>query len=164
MIGYADIASRTINEHGQPVNRYSSRTDYLQDILEIRSERNGFEAFGPLELPVVDTGENGLFARGEFEAITSLRQMEFIARREIARETVLEIRGGNTGIADVIAIDSCRYSIRLIAPAICASRQLMRLINLERETGTHSIAWGQLGTATVEAVGKPSYYGWLTAH
>lgn len=144
MIGYADIASRTINEHGQPVNRYSSRTDYLQDILEIRSERNGFEAFGPLELPVVDTGENGLFTRGEFEAITSLRQMEFITPEEIARETVLEIRGGNTGADVIAAIDSSVLDPTYRAGYL-RQQAIDELINLERETGTHSIAWGQLG-------------------
>jgi hypothetical protein len=144
MIGYADITRRTISEHGQAVNRYSSRTDLLQDTLEIRSARNGFEEFGPLELPVVDTGENGLFTRGEFEAITSLRQMEFITPEEIARETVLEIRGGNTGADVIAAIDSSVLDPTYRAGYL-RQQAIDELINLELETGTHSIAWGQLG-------------------
>lgn len=144
MIGYADITRRTISEHGQTVNRYSSRTDLLHDKLEIRSERDGFDVFGPLELPVVDTGENGLFTRGEFEAITSLRQMEFITPEEIARETVLEIRGGNTGADVIAAIDSSVLDPTYRAGYL-RQQAIDELINLERETGTHSIAWGQLG-------------------
>ncbi len=49
----------------------------------------------------IDTGENGIFSRGEFQAISALGQMEIITPEEIAEYLVHEIRGGNTG-KDVI--------------------------------------------------------------
>lgn len=144
MIGYADVARRAIRERGQAVYRYSTRTDALGESLEIRCEQNGFERLGPLELPVVDTGENGLFTRGEFEAITSLRQMEFITPEEIAREAVLEMRGGNTGADVIAAIDSSVLDPTYRAGYL-RQQAIDELINLEQETETHSIALGQLG-------------------
>ena len=54
----------------------------------------------------VDTGENGFFARGEFETITYLDQMEFVTPEEIAHQIVLEIKGSNTGIDVIAGVDS----------------------------------------------------------
>ena len=95
MIGYADVTCQTIQEHGQPVNIYTSRIDRLEGSLALRAEDGDFDELGCLDLPIVDTGENGVFTRGEFEAITSLRQMEYMTPEEIAREAVLEIKGSN---------------------------------------------------------------------
>ena len=44
---------------------------------------------GPLESVYVDVGENGVFARDEFETITTLGSMEFITPEEIADYAVL---------------------------------------------------------------------------
>src|SRR6266508_2311228 len=38
----------------------------------------------PLEGVYIDVGENGLFARDEFETVTALGQMEFITPEEVA--------------------------------------------------------------------------------
>jgi len=46
---------------------------------------------------IVDTGEKGEFAKGEFETITAMNQMEFITPEEIASKVVLEIQGFTTG-------------------------------------------------------------------
>jgi hypothetical protein len=40
----------------------------------------------------IDTGENGLFSRGEFEAIATPGQMEFVTPEEIADVVVREPR------------------------------------------------------------------------
>ncbi|MCX7879035.1 MAG: short-chain dehydrogenase [Ignavibacteria bacterium] len=49
----------------------------------------------------IDTGENGIFSRAEFEAISALGQMEVVTPEEIALYSIFEILGGNTG-KDVI--------------------------------------------------------------
>jgi hypothetical protein len=144
MIGYADVTCRTIHEHGQAVNIYSDREDRLEGSLALRLDEGSFEELGTLDLPVVDTGENGLFTRGEFEAISSLRQMEFMTPEEIAREAVLEIVGSNTGKDVIAAVDGAVMNPTYRAGYL-RHQALEDLKRLERETGTHSVALGQLG-------------------
>lgn len=144
MIGYADVAQRTITEHGQTVYLYSNRQETLGDTLRLHENGNRYQRLGTLDLPVVDTGENGFYTKGEFEAITALRQMEFLTPEEIAREVVLEIRGSNTGYDVIAAIDSS-----VMNPTYRAGYLRQQVLNdmahLEEETGTHSIALGMLG-------------------
>ncbi len=54
----------------------------------------------------IDTGENGIFSRGEFQAISALGQMEIITPEEIAEYLVHEIRGGNTGKDIIQGLDA----------------------------------------------------------
>lgn len=144
MIGYADVSRHVVHEDGQPVYLYTSRCDALSQRLDLRVDANVFTRLGPLELPVVDTGENGLFTRGEFEAITSLRQMEFITPEEIAREAVLEIIGSNTGRDVIAAIDGSVMNPTYRAGYL-RQQALDELTHLEAETATHSVALGKLG-------------------
>ena len=144
MIGYADVGCRTIHEHGQPVKLYSSRTQEIGDHLALRLDEEQFEHLGELDLPVVDTGENGLFTRGEFEAITSLRQMEFMTPEEIAREAVLEIIGSNTGKDVIAAVDGAVMNPTYRAGYL-RHQALGELERLETKTNMHSVALGQLG-------------------
>jgi hypothetical protein len=144
MIGYKNVSCRTIHERGQTVYVYTSRTDRLDEALVLRAEKNGFEQLRTLDLPVVDTGENGLFTKGEFAAITSLRQMEFITPEEIARDVVLEIKGSNTGKDVIAAIDGAVMNPTYRAGYL-RQQVLDVLERLEQETQTHSVALGQLG-------------------
>jgi hypothetical protein len=144
MIGYADVTCRTIKEGGQPVMRYSSLEAPLEPQLALRLPETDFERQGELDLPVVDTGENGLFTKGEFEAITSLRQMEFMTPEDIALEAVLEIRGSNTGHDVIAAVDGSVMNPTYRAGYL-RQQALLELERLERETSTHSVALGQLG-------------------
>lgn len=144
MIGYADVASRIIREKGFTMQRFTSRAEELGHELVIRTRLDEFGNLGPLELPVVDTGENGMFTKGEFEAITSLRQMEYITPEEIAREVMLEIIGSNTG-QDVIAAINSSVMNPTYRAGYLRQQALDELTHLEQETGTHSVALGQLG-------------------
>jgi hypothetical protein len=74
--------------------------------LILKENANSYLQLGDLEMAIVDTGENGLFAKGEFEAITHLWQMEFVTPEEIAQQTVMEIKGSNTGYDAIGAIDA----------------------------------------------------------
>ena len=51
----------------------------------------------PLKIIGADTGENGFFSIGEFQAITYPRQMEYVTPEECARTVILEILGASTG-------------------------------------------------------------------
>lgn len=97
-----------------------------------------------LESVYIDTGENGLFAAGEFRAITTLGQMEFVTPEEIGAIVVREIRGGNTGRDVVAALDSS-----VLGPSYRAGflRQaaLTRLRQLEQEHHVDSVAFEILG-------------------
>lgn len=144
LIGYARIAHAPIIEKGSAVRRFRAQEVPLDDRLELSMDDDGFEQLGDVELPVIDTGENGVFTKGEFEAITSIGQMEFVTPEEIAELVVYEIRGGNTGKDVVAAIDGS-----VLGPSyrggVLRSQALDVLAKLERETGTHSVALGQLG-------------------
>ncbi|HSF86905.1 MAG TPA: hypothetical protein VLG28_14780 [Acidimicrobiia bacterium] len=144
LIGYARAESRPIVEHGDVVRRFSAREIPLDGRLDLAMDEGEFEETGHVELPVIDTGENGVFTRGEFEAITSIGQMEFVTPEEIAELVVDEIAGGNTGKDVVAAVDSS-----VLGPSyrggVLRSQALDVLARLEKDTGTHSVALGQLG-------------------
>lgn len=146
MIGYADISHRVIRSKstGIVTYTYSSCVQPLGDRLTLRESTNGYQQVGELTIPVADTGENGLFAKGEFEAITSLRQMEFVTPEEIALEVMLEIKGGNTGRDVIGAIDGA-----VINPSYRAGylrqQALADMYRLEAEHQVYSVALGQLG-------------------
>jgi hypothetical protein len=144
MIGYADISLRTIREAGQPVKVYTPQTFALTDQLTLRLAAADFESVGELTVPVVDTGENGLFTKGEFETITSLRQMEFITPEEIALDCVLEIKGSNTGRDVIAAIDGAVMNPTYRA-GVLRQQALTELERLETQTNIRSVALGQLG-------------------
>src|SRR4029450_5471292 len=85
---------------------YTPRVQHLNGELELSLPKEEFKKLGELEMVGVDTGENGFFARGEFEAVTSINQMEFVTPEEIASNVVLEIKGSNTGVDVIAAIDA----------------------------------------------------------
>ena len=144
MVGYSDITRRVVRERGKQVDLFTTRTEPLGGALALRESEHGFERIGPLEMAVVDTGENGIFTKGEFEAITHLRQMEFITPEEIARQVILEIRGSNTGYDVIAAVDSAVMNPTYRAGYL-RNFALEEVSRLERETGTASVALGQLG-------------------
>ncbi len=92
----------------------------------------------------IDTGENGLFSRGEFVAISTPGQMEFVTPEEIAENAVFEIKAGNTGHDVINALDNAT-----LAPTYRAgflfNHALARLEELERAHGVDSIAFEMLG-------------------
>lgn len=104
----------------------------------------GVETGSTMESVYIDTGENGLFAVGEFTALTSMGQMEFITPEEIATTVVAEITGASTGREIVGALDGA-----VMGPSYRAGtmRQaaLNRLRQLEQENGVDSVAFEMLG-------------------
>ncbi len=144
MVGYNDTTRRTIRERGKSVKVFDSQIEPLGDALILHQPEERYTCLGKLQMVVVDTGENGVFAKGEFEAITHLRQMEFITPEEIARQVVLEIKGSNTGYDVIAAIDSAVMNPTYRAGYL-RHFALDEITRLERETNSHSVALGQLG-------------------
>jgi hypothetical protein len=92
----------------------------------------------------IDTGENGVFSLEEFVTISSGEQMEFVTPEEIARYSVFEIEGGNTGYDIVSALDSA-----VLGPTYRAGLlrhwAIEKMSALEKEHGTRSVAFELLG-------------------
>jgi hypothetical protein len=144
LIGYRGVERRTIRERGATVWSYRAVRERLGADLDLARDPAAFDRHTELQLPVVDTGENGVFTKGEFEAITELGQMEMVTPEEVAGICLREIVGANTGRDVIAAIDGA-----VMDPSyrggVLRSRVLRRLEALEAETGTHSVALGQLG-------------------
>ena len=156
MIGYSDIGFRRLKVKGkgkvgvpgQFLKLYAGRTEPLDHGGQLRlrpaGDDGGYEALGDLELAVVNTGENGLFTKGEFQAITYMGQMEFITPEEIARQVVLEIKGSGTGYDVIAAIDGVSMNPSYRAGYL-RHLAIQELEKLEREREIPSVALGDLG-------------------
>src|SRR6266404_324578 len=146
MIGYKKVTYQSLKHHrdNTPIIVYAPRTQRFDGELELTIADQEFKKLGELEMVGVDTGENGFFARGEFEAVTSINQMEFVTPEEIASNVVLEIKGSNTGVDVIAAIDSA-----IMVPSYRAGylrgSAIEAMRRLEHETNSHSIATGELG-------------------
>ncbi|MEN3026667.1 MAG: short-chain dehydrogenase [Chlorobiota bacterium] len=98
----------------------------------------------PLRSVFIDTGENGVFARAEFETVSALGQMELVTPEEIAEVVVREILGGNTGYDTIAALDSAVLgpSYRGGALRHIALEELRRL---EQQHSSEGVAFEMLG-------------------
>ncbi len=146
MIGYKKVTFQPLKHHrdNTPIFVYAPHSQRIDGELELTMANQEFKKLGELEMVGVDTGENGFFARGEFEAVTSINQMEFVTPEEIASNVVLEIKGSNTGVDVIAAIDSA-----IMVPSYRAGylrgSAIEAMRRLEHETNSHSIATGELG-------------------
>jgi hypothetical protein len=146
MVGYKKVTFRSLRNRrdNTPLFMYTAATHALSGEIDLAMPKEKFKRLGELEMVGVDTGENGFFARGEFEAVTSINQMEFVTPEEIARNVVLEIKGSNTGIDVIAAIDGAIMTPSYRAGYLRGSAiEAMR--RLEHETDSSSIATGELG-------------------
>jgi hypothetical protein len=143
LIGYRKVDYRHIHKKAEPLSVYRAKKVKIGNVLDIAPDR-GYNSLGDLMMVGVDTGENGFFTRGEFEAITSMYQMEFITPEEIAQNVVLEISGSNTGKDVIAAIDGAVMDPSYRA-GILRAPVLKEMRNLEEQTNSISVALGQLG-------------------
>ena len=144
MIGYKRIIHKDISKFRQPVVLTESKKETLGDFIEVRQEMDSYRQRGNLALVGIDTGENGFFSRGEYEAITYMDSMEFVTPEEIARNVLHEIAGSNTGKDIIAAIDGAimdpSYRAGLIRQAAIDT-----MLQEEEKHGMPSIAIGELG-------------------
>lgn len=171
LIGYSDLRYDSIRIKpkgrvgvpGERLKVYASRTEPLGESGSLRLRpadgRGGeggpdsYESLGELNMVLVNTGENGLFTMGEFQAITFMRQMEYITPEEIARQVVLEVMGSNTGYDVIAAVDGASMNPTYRAGYIrqYTVEQLSQMEEEERERAgesrgySPSVALGELG-------------------
>lgn len=98
----------------------------------------------PLENVFINVGENGVFARDEFETVSSLGQMELVTPEEIAETVVMEVTGRPTGHDIVGALDGATMGPTYRAGYLRAIA-IKGLEALEAEHGVRSIAFEMLG-------------------
>lgn len=98
----------------------------------------------PLESVFINVGENGVFARDEFETVSSLGQMELVTPEEIADTVVMELRGQPTGRDIVAALDGATYGPTYRGGYLRAVA-VEGLRALEASHGVRSIAFEMLG-------------------
>lgn len=105
----------------------------------------------------VDTGENGLFSRGEFEAISALGQMEMVTPEEIAEYLVFEVQGGNSGKDVIQGLDATTLGPTYRA-GMLRSVALETVKKMEKENNVDSVAFELLGPPRLS---KLLYEGYL---
>jgi hypothetical protein len=144
MIGYRAVQVMEARDKHENSDLYVPREVLLGSSLDLREDASAYDRAGRLTVPVVDTGENGVFTRGEFAAITALGQMEYVTPEEIARTVVLELRGANTGQDVISALDGSVMSPSYKA-GLVRNVALSDLDSAEKESGISSVALGKLG-------------------
>jgi hypothetical protein len=155
-IGYGEI-----KKHGKPIQLVDCPPESgftLQDSLKLKDDTLPSKPLHqPLRSVFIDTGENGVFSRGEFEAISTPGQMEFVTPEEIAESVLFEIKGGNTGHDIINALDNAT-----LAPTYRAGYMFDAAMDemkaLERKHQTKSIAFEILGPPRLS---KLLYEGYL---
>jgi hypothetical protein len=111
MIGFKRLGETHVRLRGDraPAFLIEPRDEFLGEKLDTRQPMQSYRKFEGRDVPLVmigaDTGENGFFTIGEFQAITYPRQMEYVTPEEVARTAILEILGASTGRDVLSAID-----------------------------------------------------------
>ncbi|RPI71192.1 MAG: short-chain dehydrogenase [Ignavibacteriales bacterium] len=107
-IAWKRIEYGEIKRRGKPIELADipmTEAIHLKDKFVICSDKTYKSTGKKLTSVFIDTGENGIFSRGEFETITAQKQMEFVTPEEIADIAIFEVKGGNTGRDIVSALD-----------------------------------------------------------
>jgi hypothetical protein len=145
MIGYRGVEVRPARDkHGNDDLFIPKTVGVTEGKLNLAESAGGYTKQGKLEVPIVDTGENGVFTAGEFAAITALGQMEYITPEEIARVVVHEIRGANTGQDIISALDGSVLNPSYKA-GLLRNAAMHDLASAEASSGIPSVALGRLG-------------------
>lgn len=146
-IAWKKVAYGEITKGGQPIELVDMEVGNAintQGKLDYDSHEGVANTGENLKSVYIDTGENGIFSRGEFEAISSVGQMELVTPEEIADYTVFELRGGNTGKDIIQGLDAFNLGPTYRA-GFLQSRAIELLKKLEEEKGEESIAFELLG-------------------
>lgn len=147
LIAWKEIGYGPIRRGGQDFVLYDCPPEQAIALSD-KSNLAPHGAFGEptgktLEAVYINTGENGLFAAGDFAAITAFGQMEFVTPEEIGHNVVREILGGNTGRDVIGALDGAVMGPTFRAGTL-RDAALERLRQLGEEHG-ESVAFEILG-------------------
>jgi len=147
-IAWKKIGFGEIKFQGKPVELIDCPPDKafkLKGTLELRITENNFEKLNEtLKSVFIDTGENGLFSRAEFETLSTPGQMEYVTPEEIAETVIFEIKGGNTGHDIINALDHATLEPTYRA-GFLTEFALKKMRELEKQYNVESIAFELLG-------------------
>ncbi|MCS7229653.1 MAG: short-chain dehydrogenase [Candidatus Kryptonium sp.] len=147
-IAWKKIGFGEIKRFGKPIELIDCPPDKafkLNGKLELKIAEDNFEKLNEtLKSVFIDTGENGLFSRAEFETLSTPGQMEYVTPEEIAETVIFEIKGGNTGHDIINALDHATLEPTYRA-GFLTETALKRMRELEKQHGTESIAFELLG-------------------
>jgi len=153
-IGFGEIMKR-----GKPIMLQDCSPDDPYKIdkkLELKNSSKVVHSNEPLQSVFIDTGENGLFSLGEFEAITTPGQMEYVTPEEIAEDVIFEIKGGNTGHDIINALDNATLAPTYRAGYMFHSA-FQRMRELEEMHDVDSVAFELLGPPRLSKLLYESY-------
>ncbi len=146
-IAWKKIGFGEIKKSGKPVELVDHNPDLaieLGEIFKIKDEIPLEKTGETLKAVYIDTGENGIFSRGEFDAISSLGQMEYVTPEEIAETVVFELKGGNTGHDIINALDHATLEPTYRA-GYMHNFAIKKMKRLEQKYGVDSVAFEMLG-------------------
>jgi hypothetical protein len=158
MIGFKRLGLNHVRIAGpsgarEPGYLLQSREEVIADAVDPRDDFARYPRLaGDVALKMVgaDTGENGFFSIGEFQAITYPRQMEYVTPEEVGRTVVLEILGASTGRDVISAIDGAitepSYRAGVLRDrAVAELEKLEEALTAGDSDVSPSIALGHLG-------------------
>ncbi|MBN1301760.1 MAG: short-chain dehydrogenase [Melioribacteraceae bacterium] len=146
-IAWKGIAFGEVKKAGKSINLLNidmSDAIPLGEKLKINLDKEFKPTGDKLKSVFIDTGENGTFSRGEFEAITAQGQMEYVTPEEIAEDAIFEIKGGNTGHDIINALDNATLEPTYRA-GFLQHFAVEKLSELEKQHGVDSVAFELLG-------------------
>lgn len=146
-IAWKKITHGEILRGGKPIELIDvpmDKTVSLEDKLKLKLDEKFPGTGSNLQSVFIDTGENGTFSRGEFEAITAQGQMEYVTPEEIAEDVIFEIRGGNTGHDIINALDNATLEPTYRA-GFMQHAAVEKLAELEKINEIESVAFELLG-------------------
>jgi hypothetical protein len=146
-IAWKKIAYGEIKKRGKPVQLVDCPPEKglkLSDKLQLKMKDFGKPTGKTLKSVFIDTGENGIFSKGEFEAISMPGQMEYVTPEEIAESVVYEILGGNTGHDIINALDHATLEPTFRAGVLLESA-IKKMERLEKIHNIDSVAFEMLG-------------------
>ena len=144
-IGWKEISYGPIRKGGKPIALEDAPVESAEELgSKLKLHQPAKPSGKVLESVYIDTGENGIFSKGEFETISSLGQMEMVTPEEIAENVYRELVGASTGKDVIAALDASSMGPTYRAGYLRESA-LRMLTELEAEKETSSIAFEMLG-------------------
>ncbi|MFA6980007.1 MAG: short-chain dehydrogenase [Ignavibacteriaceae bacterium] len=146
-IAWKKIEFNTVKKKGKPIELYDIPFEQqipLKNKLSFLLDKPYAPNGKVLKSVFIDTGENGIFSRGEFEVITAQKQMEFVTPEEIAENIIYEIKGRNTGSDIINALDNATLNPSYRAGYL-QHFAVDILSDLEKKHDISSVAFEMLG-------------------
>jgi hypothetical protein len=143
-IAWREVAHGPVRRKGKPIPLVDCETPVPLNEAFAPGAELWRDLGRPLDGVYIDVGENGLFARDEFETVTALGQMEFITPEEVADYVMLELQGRPTGKDIVAALDASTAGPTYRA-GVLRRNAIGRLRALEESHDARGVAYEMLG-------------------